>query len=478
MNIVRLQMKNFLSIADAELVPGKVNQITGPNCAGKTTVLRAIETAMRGSTDGSLVKRGETQAEIILEFDDGTSVHRRLKADGSQDVRVTKDQMVAKAPQTFLSKLFGAGAFNPLELLEPKSRTEAILRAMPIRIDEDVVKKAAGEMPVGLPPFDYGDHGLKIAERVHDYFYRRRAEANADAKQKREVHRVKAADLVPVPEAGADAWSEAQLTAAINETKARIRDEEQKGEIYKERERELSEVRKRRANIETRDRELRKEIDELQRKVDAVKSRLEENAGVVDAVATQEKNAEERLEECKVDAHLLADEGKKISIWQEWLAWYARKREVEAKHREIAVYDKSAADAEAFAAKLDAVVGRLGRPFLDSLVSGARKPIDGLDYVNGVFTLDGTPLDHLSTSQAIRLGVAIARAGAGDLKVICVDGAEALDADSFEAFRRETEGDGFTYFVSVVGNGFDTTEIGDKAFFMEAGHVAGTKELP
>ena len=120
MELIKLAIKNFLSISNVEIVPGKINQIIGCNNTGKTSILRAIEVGMKGSPDSSVVKVGETQAEIILEFSDGMSVRRRINASGTQDVKVSKNEMEAKAPQTFLTSLFDKGSFNPLELLEAK----------------------------------------------------------------------------------------------------------------------------------------------------------------------------------------------------------------------------------------------------------------------------------------------------------------------------------------------------------------------
>jgi hypothetical protein len=42
------------------------------------------------------------------------------------------------------------------------------------------------------------------------------------------------------------------------------------------------------------------------------------------------------------------------------------------------------------------------------------------------------------------------RALNGDFKVICVDGIESLDKESFEFFLKEAEADDYQYFVTRV----------------------------
>ncbi len=54
----------------------------------------------------------------------------------------------------------------------------------------------------------------------------------------------------------------------------------------------------------------------------------------------------------------------------------------------------------------------------------------------------------------MKLACSLARVLAKKTKVICLDGAEALDEATYAQLHAEIENDGFTYFVSKVGEAF------------------------
>jgi energy-coupling factor transporter ATP-binding protein EcfA2 len=180
MEVVKLQIKNFLSISDMLVKPGQINQIVGANNQGKTTVIKAIEFAVKGSSDGSLVKFGEESAEVIVELADQTTIRRKLSSEGKQTVDVKKDGFKAPSPQAYLDALFEHSAFNPLDLLDPKRRNDAILASIEIKLDETRLRAELGVSDLPMPPLDYTVHGLKVIDQAHKYFYQRRAEANKD----------------------------------------------------------------------------------------------------------------------------------------------------------------------------------------------------------------------------------------------------------------------------------------------------------
>jgi len=87
------------------------------------------------------------------------------------------------------------------------------------------------------------------------------------------------------------------------------------------------------------------------------------------------------------------------------------------------------------------------------ILSELELPIDGLSVRGQDILVNGHSIDTLSTSEQIRLAVRIARALAGDLKVICVDRYESLSETNRQAFEAEAEGDDFEYFMTMVTSG-------------------------
>lgn len=96
-------------------------------------------------------------------------------------------------------------------------------------------------------------------------------------------------------------------------------------------------------------------------------------------------------------------------------------------------------------------------------------PVEGLVYQNGRFFLDGSSIDNLSTSASIRLAVALARKLGAKTKLICLDGAEALDETSYQLLSEQIKGDGYTYFITKVGEPFPSA--GDSVVRMVEGRA-------
>lgn len=456
MKIVRLQIKNFLSISDAEIKPGAVNQIVGNNNQGKTTVLKALEVALKGSTDGSLVKHGEDQAEIIVEFENAMSVRRRLKSDGKQEVLVKKGEFKADSPQSMLNGLLTAGAFNPLDLLDPKVRSEALLKAIDIRLDQKLLADLAGDSPIPLPPVEINQHGLKVLDQAHKYFYMRRSEANKDAKAKQDTYRVKQAELPEMPKVVDEKTSSDQIKEKIVENRRLIATERDKVEGFRRAKLSYDQAVTTLADYE------RKKVHLEQQLVEAV-SAIEIQKGNVQIL---EKRCNEQRPLDSVIQNL-TDESQSL---QAELTLRAEISAVVERYKAVEELATAAKQAKDFAEKLSLVVDRLGDQAKAQLMSTAELPIAGLTYEDGEFKLDGCSIDNLSSSMALKLGVAIARKLSGSMKMICIDGAELLDEGSYEALRKEIDGDGFTYFITKVGEAFK--HEGDQVLRMQEGRVA------
>lgn len=471
MHIVRLQIKNFLSISDAEIRPGQVNQIVGANNQGKTTVLRAIETAIRGSSDGSLVKRGETEAEIVVEFDNNTHVRRRIYADGTQDVAVKKDDFKAGAPQSVLNGLFDQTAFNPLDLLDPKRRTEALLKSIDLRVTEETIAAAVGaDCPVPIPPLDYSLHGLRVAEQAHRYFYQRRAEVNKDAKAKSERYRVAASELPTPPEMPTDLRSEAEIRATIEKARADIAEENSKGAVAEERKSALAALNAKAVQVGQRSIDLAGRIARLAQELESSRAALADvEADRLELVKEQEEAAV-RIAEVAVDQVRVDALNLHIQRFQDQLTLRAQIAAFSAAQKRVADLEAEAAGAEMTAEKISKVVDSLGSSFRSALMSKTELPIPGLTYENDQFFLDGSSIDNLSSSKSLQLAVAVARKLAGQTKLICIDGAEMLDEESYKALRSEIGSDGFTYFITKVGEPF--ANAGDQVVRMAAGAVS------
>jgi hypothetical protein len=124
---------------------------------------------------------------------------------------------------------------------------------------------------------------------------------------------------------------------------------------------------------------------------------------------------------------------------------------------EHVILREEAEDAEEQAGKLSDLCERFGNDLPAQAVREAKLPIEGLALSGEKITVDGKPLDDLSTAEQMGVTMAIAKSLAGELKVVCIDGAERLDEKIRAEFIRQAEGDEFYYFVTRVG----TPQVGE-----------------
>lgn len=465
MNIVKIQVKNFLSISDVEITPGQVNQIVGMNSQGKTSIIRAIEFAAQGSSDVSIIKHGETEAEVIIEIDDGTKIKRTLNEDGKQKLDVRKEEFKAASPQAILDNLFKSHAFNPIELLDPKKRVEAIMKTIQLPLTEAQMIEMLDLPPEVMPSIDYSQHGLKVIEQLYKYFYGRRAEANKAAAEKRARFETYQKDLpqgVTAPERTREQIrseiqtlneNEGFLKAKINGIDDYVRTVKQKEDAYYEADKNVkkaeADLEKAKAALETGTKYLeamRGAVHEALNEVESMRAKIPDAT----ALTKERGDIQVRIEEKKA----LIKEHDNFEF-------------VERMKAQLAQHEEDMLKAENFATSLSVTVDKLKGEVKEKLMSQVEMPVAGLSFNEGEFTLEGAKIENLSTSKSIRLAVSLARKLSGKAKIICVDGAEALDEETYAAFRDEVDADGFTYFLTRVGVPF--AKPGDKVITMQKG---------
>lgn len=466
MQVTRIQIKNFLSISDAEIKPNQVTQVVGKNGQGKTSVLKALEWAIKGGADATLVKNGEEGGEVVVELSDATTIRRRISKGGNQGVTVTREGMKAAQPQAMLDQLFESSAFNPLELMDPKKRTDAILKSIDLAVSETMLANRLGlqkaEMPAAI---SYDQHGIKVVDQVHKYFYQRRAEANKDAEAKKRRHETYKRDL---PEATV------KVEGTRDEINAHI------NELTGERAAVMAKLNSANDQIAMKERAQKRvlESEDRQRDLKIKKLGLEkELEAVLKAIANEanaEKNAQEDYERIELpDVQALNDQSAQIGerINQQVLKLRdLDTADAQAKqHAMVAAMYQEYEAAQAIANALDKRVDMLGGSIKKEIMASAEMPVKGLEYRDGTFYIDDIAVDNLSSSQTIRLAIGVARKLAKKTKLILLDGAEALDEDTYNTLRKEIDGDGFLYVLTKVGDPFPASN--DTVVRMHGGEV-------
>lgn len=414
MKIAKLTIHNFLKLKDVEINPSHTNVIVGKNKQGKTSILKAIRTAFDGKADASSIRIGETKAEITVELDDLT-IRRSITEKGNYLDISNSDGMKMPAPQKYLDGILGTFSFNPIEFFDkkPVERKKYLLNAIKLTINQEQLAEYTGEPLIGL---DYENtHALEIVEQARKWYYDKRTVANAEVTKKKKALEELTAQI-PADFKPGDVSEEqiAAFRAAIQKDKEEaIKMEANNQAIIKLREQET---------------EIDLEIERLQkRKVsiqDEILAKTELKFDVSDPVAMQA--AEDALASLESKRELV----------------YTVKRADEVRGElDVAVKE---------ATKLDGIVKRLSKEIPDDLIAKANLPIEGLVIDGDEILINGVSVDNMSTSEQLRLGLQVVRALNGQFKVICVDGIEALDKESFEFFLNEVKDDEYQYFVTRV----------------------------
>jgi ABC-type cobalamin/Fe3+-siderophores transport system ATPase subunit len=418
MRIAHLKISNILGITDLEVSPGRFVEITGANGVNKSSILNAIKSVVEGGHDATLLRNGAERGEVVLLLDDGVELRKTVTAKASR-VEVKKGDVVMRRPQETISSLADLFSVNPIAFLSaPKAdRARVMLESMPISLDRDRLAAIVGAPVAELAP---GVHALAALDLVRRGIYDERTACNSVLKEKRAtIEQLKQAMPEPV---GEGAWNEAQL-------------EEEAARIEKACEQELEQLQ---LNVDAwmaardgRVAEHQAALAEIARQTAvAHERRTARMAEIRQARSTAMEPIAVQLGLVKVNRNAIARRAQTIETMNT-LAEQAKVAEDESTQRTAA---------------LDAIDA-----YKQELL--ANLPIANVEVINGEIYRGGVPFDRLNTSQRISIAVDLARLRAGKLGVVCIDGAEALDSKTMDAFRAATAQSDLQFFVTKVTDG-------------------------
>jgi len=476
MKIACLTIRNFLGVSEAKIAPkGKVTVLAGDNKQGKSSVLKAIPACFQGMKP-AMIHNGAERAEIAIEL--GDLVVTRVQTLLTQSVTVKDRQgRVQTAPQKFLNGLFGGFAFNPMAFLlaGDKEQRSILLQEMDVTATKEAIEKEAGE-PIPLPE---SGPALVMYADAHRIFYDRRTDINRRLKEKRiaaaEVLKKLPEGYKPIEGIDGKATANRQLLSGVQTTIAGLQAEKVAAERAKETRKKTEErIQKNQGTLARAKEALAKEVHPdlltLVKKVEDARLALRaaendlqvgrEVAANIDRLAGDVAGMERDIRQDQetlaalpgaFDESLLDAEAKTLDELMSESDAIEAERSRQRIWNEHVILREEAEDAEEQAGKLSALVERFGNDLPAQAVREAKLPIPGLALSGEKITVDGKSLDDLSTSEQMGVTMAIAKSLAGELKVICIDGAERLDEKTRAEFIRQAEGDEFYYFVTRVG---------------------------
>lgn len=438
MQIIRLQVLGFLGLKTFETGRklGKVNKLQGGNGAGKSSVVTAIKAAFKSTgTDARLINIKSERAEILIELDDNTEIRRRITPSGN-DVKVTHDGQPLDKPQSYLNRLFGPTQLNPVEfyLNDAKERRTLFLRAINIKLDPKMLKESCPELweiealLAQLKAINTNRHGLDVLQEIQKIVYDRRQEIGRDVTRMEKAIEQDKSEIPPafnVKAAGAFDLNKAIAEKTELESAKRQYDEQVK---------RLTDMRDEAKRIAA-------EIERLTARLEAIR-------------------AEGREIKSKVEGY--QDRTDRIDELSKAIGQYQRDQKLAMKVEQIAAREKELEASTAEHETLDKLYKRLTVQVPRDLLATAKLPMGDIEIRGDDIRVAGVSIDMMSSSERIRFAHQLAKALAGELKVICVDGIEALDEEARAAFEKEALADEFGYFITQVTNGpLTLTSVGD-----------------
>lgn len=477
MKVLSVYVRNFAGISEADIKPGKVTIFSGRNRQGKTSLLNAVRVCLEGG-DPTMIHQGTDKAEIVVDLEEIRVAREITVAKSSVNVTDPKGFKLPRAPQTYLSTLLGTTQFNPMEFHRAKKadRTKMLLEAIAKKVTFDEIVEITGEVVPGIPK---EGPALVMFDLVRRHYYALRAAKNKELVNRRELARTARAK---VPEgykpdelldekmkavttrrevlgkkiATLQAEKKATEQATVTRTKLEDRIRKNEGILASARttlaEEKIPDIGHLRGLVEDLRIQLRAAEEALQyaTSILANRDRLESDIAAMEKAIAQDKETLAALPGT-FDESILSAAAKDLD---ELLTESASIEAEKARQRiwnEYVILRDEAVEAEEESGRLSALCERFGNDLPAQAVREAKLPITGLALSGEKITVEGKPLDDLSTAEQVGVTSAIARSLAEELKVICIDGWERLDEKTRAEYIRQTEEDGFYYFVTRVG---------------------------
>jgi predicted ABC-type transport system involved in lysophospholipase L1 biosynthesis ATPase subunit len=408
LRIHRIEIDNFMRLRVVRLTPqGNVVQLTGENGSGKSSFLNAILAAVagKGAVPTVPVRVGEGEARITLDLGD---VVLRWSCTPDRETKVVLESAEGARfpkPQTLLTQLYNAIAFDPLEFLrtEPKVRLETLRRLVPLAVDIDALDR--------------------LNER--DYLERRDWTRKAESAKERVALVQEGIDpAMDTTRIDVDAIV-ARMTAETNRNM----------EIIEEGHRRAQQ-RAARDQLATNATAAREQAAELVARAE----KLEERAATVQAALDALDPLPDPIDVSElrgaINAAMRAND------------------EIEAQERQRALHKKAVDDltaASTMAASLtEAMKDRIRQK--EAAIAAAPMPVPGLGFGAGDVLFNNLPFDQASTAEQIRVSMAIAMAANPKLRVVLIRDGSLLDAKSLAIVEQMAEEHDFQVFIETVRN--------------------------
>lgn len=420
MNVISLVAENVKSLKAVRIQPdGNLVIVAGANGAGKSTVLDCIWWALAGAehVQEAPIRTGKQHARIEVALGDGKTqliVERTFSSRGTGLKILAADGARLTRPQELLDSLLGHLTFEPLEFmrLKPQERYARLLDT--VKLDVDL--------------------GLLKGQDLEDLDKRR--EANREAKRARTQ-----AEGLPA-EGPAEPVDVEELTRQLGELfdRNRVRQEQRQAVTNAD-----SRVHNAELAVDNVRQEILRNKEELERLV-----RREEE--LTHSLTNLKEHVAQRVQER--DSLPVADADEDPVELRERLAQAGQHNQLYSQVKQRRTLEAEADGYEKISNDCDKRLALRIQLRRDALAK-AELPVPGLglDLEANLVTLDGLPLEQASTSQQLRVSLAVAMAANPRLRVVLVRHGNDLDDKSLGLVAEQAAAAGYQVWVERIDPG-------------------------
>jgi DNA repair exonuclease SbcCD ATPase subunit len=414
LRIIRLIAENVKKLRAIQITPeGHIVQLSGPNAAGKTSVLDAIWYALGGgnSLPEEPIRKGAARGEIHLDLGE-MLVTRTFTHKGSYLKVLNKDGLEWKSPQKALDQLIGKLSFDPLAFtrLDETKQREQLLSIITIPLSFERLQQISG-IAVSADTAD----PISAMNTVYKSIFDERSEHNKNAKRLES-----AMATIKIPE-GMENLQPVSVAEILAE-KQRLVDENLANEEVRrtliDQEENVRSLNDRKTDLEARKQELLRQLTELEAFIaetenllSAANDRLVEAENAVNALQDHDLS--------EIDARISKlDEDNRIANE------VAKKKDLETE------LSQERSLAEQCTHRLEAIAR-----YKSELMEQTNFPVKGLDFRSGKVAYNGVPLSQASAAEKLKVGMAIAMALNPKLRVIRIEDGSLLDRQSWKVIE-------------------------------------------
>jgi DNA repair exonuclease SbcCD ATPase subunit len=470
MKIQKLEIKDFRGIKVIQLEPKDLTILGGKNRQGKTSFLKALKTALEGSTNPYDIRLGTDKATIFIGFDNGLDIKRTLTRKG-QYLHVEREGFERKKPQDFLNSL-GIGYFglDPLSWFDSKTdKKNDLLKMINIELTPEMLTDA------GLSPYDAETESkectdpLATIDRLIETEMMVRRVCNKALKED-EIKLKALRDQIP-EEMDFNNYDPDGLERLQNGlSEKRIRYSELQGQLKQkgDNERMRAEVQAT-INRFTKEREgltptsnstieqYRKEIEELTAKIQQLEVKLTEANEInrrINQLTEQIQLGEQQLShipEITISDEQFGEVKQGIEEFQGTIKAEKEKAKYYEIFKQLQPAEAALKAKEMESKRLTEIIENL-RAIPGKLMAEAKLPIEGLSFENDKILVQGKDIDLLSGEERVKIVWGVIKQQNSEYKFINIDNWEMLDKEHKEWFLKEAKGDGYQYFIATVAD--------------------------